>query len=298
MESMDHSPVTDECEKSASSYMAPPLRTTPGEMSANTPGPRMSLLAPPGPREAWRYLRHNGPRRALAKLVTGYVAGSQRWHVTFEDLTRYADRPNDADDLEFRFGRADDVPRMRRFAARVPDAILERWCDPDFFFFLTLVGGEPVSYRCLSTRVHPGVAGFIRLGPGQVFMVDEFTDPGFRRRGITRRMAVAMAPRLLARGVREVVGIHRVDNHDTIAAVRAKGIARVGTVTRTRLLWKVWFDWSPGDADGQPREVSERGESPSATTTRAPGAAIGCTPRPYAATSSTSHPAHGVPSSN
>jgi len=110
MESMDHSPVTDECEKSASSYMAPPLRTTPGEMSANTPGPRMSLLAPPGPREAWRYLRHNGPRRALAKLVTGYVAGSQRWHVTFEDLTRYADRPNDADDLEFRFGRADDVP--------------------------------------------------------------------------------------------------------------------------------------------------------------------------------------------
>jgi len=27
-----------------------------------------------------------------------------------------------------------------------------------------------------------------------------------------------------------VVGVHRVDNHDTIAAARAKGIPRVGTV--------------------------------------------------------------------
>jgi len=106
-------------------------------------------------------------------------------------------------------------------------------------------------------------------------MVDEFTDPPFRRRGITRRMAGAMTPWLLARGIREVVGVHRVDNHDTIAAARAKGIPRVGTVTRTRLLWKVWFDWSPAGAEDQPRGASLRGESPMATITRAPGAATG-----------------------
>jgi hypothetical protein len=116
--------------------------------------------------------------------------------------------------------------------------------------------------------MHPGVAGFVRLGPGQVFMVDEFTDPPFRRRGITRRMA------------------------------GAKGIPRVGTVTRTRLLWKVWFDWSRARAEDQPRGASLRGESPTATTTRAPGAATGWTPRPYAATSSTCQPAHGVLSSS
>jgi len=129
-------------------------------------------------------------------------------------------------------------------------------------------------------------------------MVDEFTDPPFRRRGITRRMAGAMTPWLLARGIRKVVGVHRVDNHDTIAAARAKGIPRVGTVTRTRLLWKVWFDWSPAGAEDQPRGASLRGESPMATITRAPGAATGWTPRPYAATSSTCQPAHGVLSSS
>ena len=91
------------------------------------------------------------------------------------------------------------------------------------------------------TLIHPGVEGFVRLRPDQIFMVDEFTAPPFRRRGITRRMAAAMAPALVARGFREVVGIHRVDNHDTIAAVEAKGIPRVGTVTRWCVPWHVWF---------------------------------------------------------
>jgi hypothetical protein len=243
-------------------------------------------------------VRHAGARRALAKLVAGYVVGRQRWHVTLEDLARYAGQPAETDALELRWGRVADPSRMGRFTARVPHAILRRWCGPDFFFFVALVGGAPVSYRCLSARVHPGVAGFVRLLPGQVFMVDEFMDPPFRRRGITRPMAVAMAPWLLARGIRDVVGVQRVDNHDTIAAARAKGIPRVGTVTRTRLLWKVWFDWSPAGAEDQPRGASLRGESPMATTTRAPGAATGWTPRPYAATSSTSQPAHGVLSSS
>jgi len=111
-------------------------------------------------------------------------------------------------------------------------AILAEWCGPRYFFFLTLIDGQPVSYRCLSTLVHPGVEGFVRLRPDQIFMVDEYTVPVFRRRGITRRIAAAMAPTLVARGFREVVGIHRVDNGDTIAAVEAKGIPRVGTVTR------------------------------------------------------------------
>jgi hypothetical protein len=119
-------------------------------------------------------------------------------------------------------------------------AILAEWCGPRYFF-LTLIDGQPVSYRCLSTLVHPGVEGFVRLRPDQIFMVDEYTVPVFRRRGITRRIAAAMAPTLVARGFREVVGIHRVDNGDTIAAVETKGIPRVGTVTRWCVPWYVWF---------------------------------------------------------
>lgn len=53
----------------------------------------------------------------------------------------------------------------------------------------------------------------------------------------------ATARPLLASGVREVLGIHRTVNHETIAATRSKGIPRLGTITRYRVLWKVWFDY-------------------------------------------------------
>lgn len=203
----------------------------------------MSLLSPPSLAEACLYLRHNGLRRSLTKFLAGYVAGRQSWHVTLEDIRHDTDRPLPDDGVELRSARLDDLPRMHRFAARVVPSVLRAWCGPDYYFFIALVDGEAVSYRCLSARLHPGVSDLIRLEPGQLFMVDEFTDPAFRRRGLTRRLATAMTPSLLASGVREVLGIHRTDNRDTIEATRRKGIPRVGTVIRYRALWKVWFDY-------------------------------------------------------
>ena len=44
----------------------------------------------------------------------------------------------------------------------MPEAVLRRWCEPGYFFFVTWKGDEVVSYRCLSTYVHPGVDGFVR----------------------------------------------------------------------------------------------------------------------------------------
>jgi GNAT superfamily N-acetyltransferase len=134
---------------------------------------------------------------------------------------------------------------MQTFTARTSRQTLRAWFGRDYHFFIALEGGVPVSYRCLSRRVHPGVVGFIRLAPHQVFMVDEFTLPAFRRRGITRRLSIAMAPFLTAQGVREVLGIHRIDNQDTIAAARAKGIPRIGTVVRLRMLGRTSFVYEP-----------------------------------------------------
>jgi hypothetical protein len=91
-------------------------------------------------------------------------------------------------------------------------------------------------------------------------------------------VAIAMTPRLRELGIREVLGIHRTDNDDTIAAARKKGIQSLGTITRTRIFWKVWFDYVDAE-DGLP-VTQARGASPSATTTSGPGAVVGCTPRP------------------
>jgi hypothetical protein len=217
----------------------------------------------PGMREALLYLRNNGVWRSLGKLVAGHLLGRQRWYLTREDLVRYAAAPLEPGDEELRFATPADLPAMAAFARRMHPATLESWLGPRFFFFVALRDGQPVSYRCLSTAVHPGVAGFVRLRPDQVFMVDEFTVPAHRRRGITRRMAIAMAPALTARGYRQVLGIHRMDNHDTIAAARAKGVERLGVVTRWRLLDRSWCTFTP-ETGRAPAPLLVQPDSPAA----------------------------------
>jgi len=196
-------------------------------------------------REIWLYSLNNGLWRSLLKGLAVYFVGRQRWYLTREDLTTYAGRPVEAPGFEFRPARLAEVPRMRPFMERMPEAVLRRWCDPGYYFFVTWKGDEVVSYRCLSTYVHPGVDGFVRLALGQLFMVDEFTVPRHRRRGITRQMAYAMNPWVLGAGFHEVLGVHRTDNYDTIAATRAKGVTRLGTITRWRLLAHTIFRFEP-----------------------------------------------------
>ena len=189
----------------------------------------------PSVHEIRLYLRNNGVRRSVLKGVTAYVVGRQRWYLTQEDLTTYIGQPIRGNGFQFRRARLGEVPHMKGLMERMPEAVLRRWCGPGYFFFVTWKDGEAVSYRCLSTYVHPGVREFARLAPHQVFMVDEYTIPKYRRRGITRQMAFAMAPWVVGQGFREVLGIHRTDNHDTVAAARAKGVTEALVVAKHTL---------------------------------------------------------------
>jgi hypothetical protein len=204
-------------------------------------------------REIWLYVVNNGFWRSLTKGMAVYCVGRQRWYLTREDLTAYASRAVDASGFEFRRAVPADVARMKPFMERMPEGVLRRWCEPGYFFFITWQGDEVVSYRCLSIHVHPGVDGFVRLAPNQLFMVDEFTVPRYRRRGVTRQMAYAMNPWMLECGFNEVLGVHRTDNDDTIAATRAKGVTRLGTITRWRLLRTVRFSFEPAPTPGADR---------------------------------------------
>jgi len=208
-----------------------------------------AVLALPSLYEMRLYLRNNGWRRSVMKGLTVYIAGRQRWYLTYEDLTAYIGQPIRGNGFQYRRARLGEVPHMKGLMERMPEAVLRRWCGPGYFFFVTWKDGEAVSYRCLSTYVHPGVAGFVGLGPEQLFMVDEFTVPKYRRRGITRQMAYAMAPWVVGQGYHEVLGIHRTDNHNTVAAARAKGVARLGIITRSRLLWTTRFSYKPESLD-------------------------------------------------
>lgn len=202
------------------------------------------------------YLRSRGLRQAVRKLLAGYIVGREQWYVTIEDLTRWVGAPLEPAGVEIRGATVADLPRMHGFTARQHPNTLRAWCRPSCVFFIALVGGEAVSYRCVSRLVHTSVLGVMALGPGQIYMVDEFTVPAFRRRGITRQLAIATNPALMSAGVREVVGIHTVDNQDTIAATRAKNIVTIGRLTRTRVGSRAWFSYEAFVPDVEPPLVA------------------------------------------
>jgi hypothetical protein len=203
-------------------------------------------IAIPTASEARLYLRTRGVRATIRKALAAYVIGRLEWWVTVENLAQWHGVPLETAGLEIRLARPDDLPMMHRFEVREPQDVLRRWLGPDFFFFIALDAGEPISYRCLSRRiVHPAVAGHFVLGPHQLFMVDEFTAAPYRRRGITRQLAIAMNPLVLAHGYREVIGLHKPDNVDTVAATRAKNIPTVGRLRRYRVGPVSWFTYAP-----------------------------------------------------
>ena len=191
------------------------------------------------------YLRSVGIARTLRKALASYIAGRERWYVTIENLSHWVGASVEPNGVEVRRATLDDLPCMAEFTLRQHPATLRTWCGPRFVLYIALVDGRAVSYRCVSLHVHAAVKGVVTLGPGQIYMVDEFTVPEFRRRGITRQLAIATNPVLLAAGYREVVGIHRTDNVATIAATRKKSIVTIGRLTRTCLALRVTYTYEP-----------------------------------------------------
>lgn len=199
----------------------------------------------PSAGEAQLYLKSHGLGRASRKFIAAYVVGREHWYLTIEDLHRWIGEDLASQGLEIRAATAADMSRMAPLTERQHPNTLRAWCEDDHVFFIALADGQAVSYRCVSRVVHPVVAAALTLGASQVFMVDEFTVPAYRRRGITRQLAIATNPVLLEAGYREVVGVHRVDNTNTIAATRAKGIVTIGRLTRACLLSHTRFTWEP-----------------------------------------------------
>jgi hypothetical protein len=74
---------------------------------------------------------------------------------------------------------------------------------------------------------------------------------------------------MIALGFSEVLGVHRTDNHDTIAATRAKGVARLGTITRARLLWMTRVSFEPEPTE--PKSGAEGSAAAPGGSAAAPG---------------------------
>lgn len=181
---------------------------------------------------------------AARKFLHGYVYGSRRMYLSRSDPGVVANQPLEpVEGLEIQRVRPDHT--LTTFFPHLTPSTISRWQRPEFFVFLLVLGGQPVGYRCLSTEAAPSLRQFLRLRPDQLFTLDIFTQPDFRRRGLTRPLKVVAARQLMQRGYREIWSVQRTTNYDTVVAAERTGTVRVGTLIRTAFLGRASFAVTP-----------------------------------------------------
>ena len=203
------------------------------------------------------FARGRGVVAAVRKAVGMYVAGRQSWYVIAEDLAHPVEAGADAAALDVRLATAGDLDWLASLGHH-DRSTFNRWLEADHFLFVAFTGGQPLGFRCVSTKPAPWLAGYFRLRPDQLYGIDIFTAPARRRAGLARAIFARTSPLLYARGFRELVGVQRLDNADSIAALARCGFVRTGCLTRHRFLWRVWFSFAP--ADEAPARASRHGE--------------------------------------
>lgn len=196
--------------------------------------------------ETLRLLRGRGITSAVRRLGRACLYDRRRILLTRHSLTSIAQHPLKEGGFQFRLATPVDANTMRSFRL-LSSATVKAWLSPGHFLMLALYEGRPVAYRCLSTVAPWSVRDILSLGPDQLFTLDLFTHPDFRRRGITRQLKIAQAREVVARGFRESWGIQVPLNRDTIeASDRMPDISeRVGTLTRTTLFGRPRFSFAP-----------------------------------------------------
>jgi len=193
--------------------------------------------------EAVHYLRTRGSRRAMQKLLHGYISGRRRIYLLWSDYEALATMPLADQRLTFRFARPQDFAALAERFPQVRPQTFEQWLGQNYFLYLALAGEEPAALRCDSMVVSHSIRPILRLRADQVFMEDIATAPAFRRQGITRQIRIAMAREMMRLGYRSSWGLQLPMNRKALEAFdrTPEVIERVGTITRTSVLGHVRY---------------------------------------------------------
>lgn len=193
--------------------------------------------------EAVHYLRTRGSRRAIQKLLHGYISGRRRIYLLRSDYEALATMPLADQRLTFRFARPDDFEALAERFPQIRPRTFRLWLGRNYFLYLALAGEEPAALRCDSTVVSHSIRPILRLRADQVFMEDISTAPAFRRQGISRQIRIAMAREMIRLGYRNSWGLQLPMNRKALEAFdrTPEVIERFGTITRTSVLGRVRY---------------------------------------------------------
>lgn len=194
--------------------------------------------------------RIRGFRRTLAAL-RGYLFASRRCYVFCRSLATSA-APG-ADEFSCRLATPDDLNGTAGFMPYRRPGEFRDWLDRGYWVFLAFDEGRPVAFQCLSPAT-PAFPLFSRIPPAtdQVWVVDTYTLPEYRERGVAEQLRAHRDRVLGGLGYRESVAVVPDDNLPALTYAYGGGIwlAHVQRLTYFRFLWvsRIWLEEDVGSA--------------------------------------------------
>lgn len=168
-------------------------------------------------------VRTKGIRRIATELFKEYVFEYSRWYVFYRPLTSATTFLPD-EKFRYRLATVDDIERLAVFEPYRFRSEFCNWLENDVWLFIALDGARPVAFDSISRFPPPQLPlSRIALAKDQVWTVDAYTCPEYRRRHVATRLREYRHSVLQKWGYRGNVSSVRNDNLPSLAYVRNYG---------------------------------------------------------------------------
>ena len=189
-----------------------------------------------------------GIRRTLKVGFESYIFAYQQFSLSYRSLPDVT-FPPEASDFHCRLATINDIERLKVFEPYRRRSEFREWLANGTWVFIAFDGKLPVSFRVASAApfLQPPWSR-ISLQKQQLWVVDAYTLPSYRRRGAAQALVNYRDGFLAARGFRESVSFRRLDN-ETAAAMWAnrpsyRPSREVHRLTYLRILFysRIWME--------------------------------------------------------
>ncbi len=186
-----------------------------------------------------------GIRGLATALLRNYIYTHERHYLFYRPFAQVAHGFNP--EFECRLAREEDLDALEVFASTYPRSQFAAWLREGEFVFLAFHRGTPVAYQIVSrrSRRHKPFSSF-PLERNQVWIVDVFTDPAFRRKHVAVQLREFRERTLREMGYAESVASVFETNSASLAYV-AQGVSRrIIFVEFSRILFFTSLRVNPG----------------------------------------------------
>ncbi len=181
-------------------------------------------------------LRTEGLAALVKSLVHNYFFSLERCYLFYRPLSRSGRPLNPI--FNFRLASKDDLPALGVFSSVYRREQFAEWFRDGDFVFLACRRGAPVAFQIVSprSRRHEPFSHFV-LNDRQVWIVDTYTLPEYRRNHLALQLREFRENILLSLGYTESVSTVRADNIASLSYVTRGVQRRVMYFTYVRMLW-------------------------------------------------------------